>query len=84
MEYLTEKERKEKISHRGNYYSFESCVDLSTGVAISANSANMTDFKPVALVSDTMQFTAWWMLTYHKRLNGFAGLDTIKFVFKIH
>jgi hypothetical protein len=82
MSYLTEAERKEKIIHNCEYYQFESCVDLSQGVKIKQiyyRDEDLTKTHPEKLAVDVAQFTIWWTYSFHKKLNGFSGIDTIKF-----
>lgn len=79
MSYLTQEERKQPISHMCNYFTFKSCADLSQGVKITAITGN-PKYKenPNLIAQDVACFTCWWVLTFRENLNGFAGLDTIK------
>lgn len=82
MSYLTEAERKEKIIHNCEYYQFESCVDLSEGVKIKQlyyRDDDLIKTNPEKLAADVAQFTIWWTYSFHKKLNGFSGIDTIRF-----
>lgn len=84
MSYLTQEEIKEHISHHGEYFKFSSCVDLSQGVLVQPLYHDLKDImvKPERLIMDTALFTSWWINNFHKRLNGFSGLDTIKYTLK--
>lgn len=82
MAYLTEDQRKEKIIHNCNYFQFESCADLSIGVTIRCLHYGLNEIlkkKPEILASDSVQFAMWWSRNFHTKLNGFSGIDTIKF-----
>lgn len=88
MSYLTQEERKEKISHVCDYFQFESCADLSKGVTMTLiypgftkGAGEFVKLHPALFVRDMSKFLGWWLLTFHKRLNGFSGLDTINYKF---
>lgn len=82
--FFTPEERKQKISHQCDWFNFESVADLSTGVTIyhpfGANTNTATYQEKLA--QDVALFTAWWILNFHGRLNGFSGLDTISWTIK--
>jgi hypothetical protein len=78
--YLSNEERKEPISYYSNGYDFYSCKDLSEGVVVKRNSFMNDSREGLAIaISD---FITWWLFTFHHRLNGFSGTDTIKWKFE--
>lgn len=79
MAYLSDKERKEPIKRICRYYEFTSCADLSQGVKIRPLTEN-PEYKTATylIAQDVASFTAWWINAVHKNLNGFSGMDTIK------
>ena len=82
MSYFTEEERKEHLIHNCEFFQFESCVDLSKGVTIRAIHYELDYIlknKPEALASDSVRFGIWWNNNFHKKLNGFSGIDCVKF-----
>ena len=85
MPYLTETERKQPIRHMCQWYEFSSCADLSEGVKIKpiVDNPDFRGEKAINLIArDVAQFTAWWMISFHGKLNGFSGIDTIKWEMK--
>ncbi len=79
MSYLTATERKEPISHICGLHVFRSCVDLSEGVRVE-KLPHVHKTTHATLIADTAQFTMWWTINFFKKLNGFSGIDTIKFI----
>lgn len=83
MAYLTEEERKQKISHQCDRFNFVSVVDLSGGVKVyhpfGASDKVFTRAYSEMLARDTASFIAWWMITFHEKLNGFQGFGSVKF-----
>lgn len=81
MSYLTNDERKEMCTHHGNYYTFHYIRDLSEDVQLyqKYTGRDVTTQKE-RLAADVMQFTAMWMLDTFPRLNGFPGIDTVRFI----
>ena len=72
---ISKEERKKKLEHYSAGYLFKSCIDLSEGVYIYPDSYTSDDSKLLAAVAE---FVAWWMCNIHSELNGFSGMDTIK------
>lgn len=82
MSYFTTEERKAKIAYHGDYFTFKSCADLSMGVTITMDDYySNKDFMLYVpkLISDTARFTTHWMVNFKPKLNGFSGMDTVKF-----
>jgi hypothetical protein len=75
--YLTQEERKYPIGHGCTHATIEAVADLSGGVTIKPYCGNYTKEQ---MACDVAQFTAWWCREIHKRLNGFSGLDCIKWI----
>lgn len=79
MAYLTDKERKKPIVHLCDWYEFTSCVDLSQGVKIRPIIDKPEYRANLSLIArDVASFTTWWIINFHGDLNGFSGVDTIK------
>ena len=77
MAYLTQEERKQQCQDYYNGFTFDCIRDLSQPVVITGDIANTK-----RLCSAITNFIGMWMYSTHKNLNGFAGLDTIKYEFK--
>lgn len=75
---LSDKDRKEPLSHACDYVSFESCVDLSKGVRVipygSVNKISVDQYS-----QDLATFFTWWTNMVLKDLNGFSGFNHVKF-----
>jgi hypothetical protein len=80
MSYLTQEDRKEMCTHHGNYYTFHYVRDLSEDVHIYHKQPMTFVVAKERLAADVMQFTAMWMLDTFTRLNGFPGIDTVRFI----
>jgi len=81
--YITTEERKKKLTHMCNYFNFESCIDLSQGVKVTPilRGKDMVEIPFNVIAQDIACFTAWWTMNILPTLNGFSGLDTIKWEF---
>lgn len=77
---LSDEERKKKIDHYSNGYLFESCIDLSIGVTVTKK--DWQDDSKENLAAAVAEFITFWRINYRDRLNGFAGVDSIKWIFK--
>lgn len=75
MAYLTQKERKQKYYEIVNYFSFESCVDLSKPVKVYGYKPGLEE----QLAQEVGCFIGRWLLNIHPQLNGFPGLDTVAY-----
>lgn len=81
MAYLTENERKQKISHMASWFTFESVADLSGGVNIYnpfSKEDSVKDSWNELLAKDTAIFIMWWARTFYGNLNGFPGFGAIE------
>ena len=75
--YCTDEQRKQSLDHRCNHLDFKSCIDLSVGVKITcfySDKVSLTNYT-----KDIASFMTWWTLNVLPMLNGFSGVDTIKF-----
>jgi len=75
MKYLTEVERKQRSMDIFNGFTFEYTVDLSDEIYIHPP-INHTEEE---LCSAITQFVGMFMVTTYGKLNGFNGLDNVKF-----
>ena len=75
---LSDEDRKQPISHGCNYFRFESCVDLSSGVKVipygNRQMYSINDYS-----QDLASFMCWWTKFVMKDLNGFSGFSHVKF-----
>lgn len=84
MAYLTEEERKKPFSHVCDYFIFESCVDLSIGIKATPIVPDKSNemVNPDIIARDVATLTTWWIMNILPTLNGFSGIDTIKWDFE--
>jgi len=75
--FLTKEERKNPIEHGCSHATFKAVADLSSGVTIKPY-GDGKNYTAQQMACDVAQFTMWWGRELHKRLNGFSGIDTIK------
>jgi hypothetical protein len=76
MSYISKEERKKPLEHHVNGYLFKSCIDLSNGVTVVR--MEYADHSNEALSKAVAEFTAWWTVNIHRYLNGFSGMDCIR------
>lgn len=84
MAYLTKEQRKEKLVHSCDGFTFTSCVDLSIPIKVTAYTDSSTERAgryPGLFAVAVANFTGWWIFAFHGKLNGFPGLDTLRFEF---
>lgn len=85
MDYFTPEQRKGKIAYQGDYFTFQSCADLSKGVTVIANwdyeHSDLVMYIP-KLIADTANFTTHWMIHFHPKLKSFSGMDSVDFNFQ--
>lgn len=75
---LSNKDRKQPLSHGCNYFSFESCLDLSIGVKVIPY-GNYEEYRINQYSQDLASFMCWWNHFVMKDLNGFSGFSHIEF-----
>ena len=85
MSYLSDLERSEVLVREYDYFRFKCVADLSSGIEIKLldnkyDLANFTKRYPEKLAAETARFTMWWTINFHRKLNGFSGIDTVKFI----
>lgn len=81
MAYMTDEERAAPLVHYAEGLTF-SCdrLDLKTPVTVSHyNGPNFINHQRLA--TSMACFMAWWILNVHPRLNGFSGVDCIRWKF---
>lgn len=81
MSYYTEEERKEEWIFECDHFTFKTCKDLSRGVTVTprnVNTAILGQELMNMLAQEISRFTFYWLLYHKDKLNGFSGLDTIK------
>jgi hypothetical protein len=79
--YYSEKERKANrvwTSSNSHFYFYHS-VDLSDGVRIRPL---ISDYTENELCQATAEFICIWTINEYPKLNGFPGIDTVKFEVK--
>lgn len=72
--YMTEEERKQPFSYFTEGFQFETCVDFSLPVKVTP----LGEYNKEMLCKAIASVTAHFMLWVHPRLNGFSGVDTIR------
>lgn len=76
--FYTEEERKNKINIIRNGFYFQTCYDLSEGITVySNNKFNQEQYSQALSI-----FFGFWFREHFPKLNGFPGLDTVKYKFK--
>ena len=76
---LTDEDRKAPLVHTCNYFTFETCLDLSEPIKVIPLS-NKTDLVSLQAYSkDVCSFICWWSHFVKKDLNGFSGFSNVKF-----
>lgn len=76
---LTTEDRKEKLQHGCDYFTFESCLDLSKPIKVIPY-GNAKEVSLEIYSRDVASFICWWTHFIHKDLNGFSGFSHVKFV----
>lgn len=76
---LTKEDRKHRLEHGCDHFTFETCLDLSEPVKVipygNASSYSLEDYS-----RDIASFICWWTHFVQKDLNGFSGFSHVKFV----
>lgn len=75
---LTDEDRKEPLQHGCNYFTFETCLDLSQPVKVIPY-GDPTEVSLQNYTRDVANFICWWTHFVHKDLNGFSGFSHVKF-----
>lgn len=76
--FLTDEDRKESLVHGCNYFTFESCLDLSSGVKVIPY-GSYSEYTVNQYSRDLASFMCWWDYFVKKDLNGFSGFHNVKF-----
>jgi hypothetical protein len=77
--FLTPEDRKHKCSHRGEYFTFETNLDLSIPIKVTPFISNEGKFNVNQYSVDLAIFMEWWSREVWKDLNGFSGFHNVKF-----
>lgn len=75
---LTNQDRKEKLVRGCEYFTFETCLDLSEPIKIKPHGTS-GEYSLDIYSRDVASFIGWWVHFVHKDLNGFSGFSNIKF-----
>lgn len=78
---LSNEDRKKKLEHGCEYFTFITCLDLSEPIEIIPY-GNATEFSLDIYSRDIASFFCWWTHFVHKDLNGFSGFSNVNFVLK--
>lgn len=87
MAYVSNEKRKEPFIWCGDYFKFETRYDLSGGINvsildyISVERAKEYAKNKEVLAEDIACFIGNFMTFHYHTLNGFSGLDTLKWNF---
>src|ERR1035437_2592931 len=74
--FLTPEDRKHKCSHRGEYFTFETNLDLSIPIKVTPFISNEGKFNVNQYSVDLAIFMEWWSREVWKILNGFPVFIT--------
>lgn len=80
--YYTEKEREKVFVFEGDHFTFKTRYDLSHGIEVIPNSRLNKEEQSSLLAIDISLFILYWNENHRERLNGFSGLDTVKWNIK--
>ena len=75
---LTAEDRKEKLQHGCEHFTFETCLDLSEPIKVIPY-GNETKVSLQNYSRDIARFFCWWTHFVQKDLNGFSGFSNVKF-----
>jgi len=75
--FISNEDRKSKLTHGCNFLRFETCIDLSEPIKIYHYCGN-TKITLENYTKDVALFFNWWTTNVMKDLNGFNGFSNIK------
>lgn len=75
---LSEEDGKQPLTHTCNYFTFNTCLDLSKPIQVIPL-GNSTEFTANQYSRDLASFIAWHNHFVMKDLNGFSGFSNVKF-----
>ena len=75
---LTSEDRKEKLQHGCDDFTFETCLDLSEPIKVIPY-GNPNEVSLNVYSRNVASFICWWTHFVKKDLNGFYGFHNIKF-----
>lgn len=76
--YIKDEDRKQKLEHGCEYFTFETCLDLSQPVKVIPYGSS-TEFSLNQYSRDVASFICWWTHFVKEHLNGFSGFSNVKF-----
>lgn len=77
---LSKEDRKRPLTRRCEFFTFESCIDLSEGVKVIPY-GNSKKYSSEVYSRDLASFISWWSYFVQKDLNGFSGFGSVNFEF---
>ena len=77
--YLTKEDRKELLERGLEYTTFKTCLDLSKPIEITMY-GQRGELTLEQYSRDVASFMAFWTNFVLKDLNGFSGMNSVKFV----
>jgi hypothetical protein len=75
---LTAEDRKAPLQHGCDYFTFETCLDLSEPIKVIPY-GDPTEVSLQIYSRDIASFICWWTHFVKKDLNGFSGFSHVKF-----
>lgn len=75
---LSDQDRKQKLEHGCQHFTFVTCLDLSTPIKMIPY-GSIGKFTMNQYSQDIASFIAWWCHFVQKDLNGFSGFSHVKF-----
>lgn len=77
--YLTDEQRKMPLEHGCEYFTFKTCMDLSSPIEI--RQYGTATEQPLTWYSiDIANFISWWTREVAPTLNGFSGFNNVRFI----
>ena len=75
---LSSEDRKARLEHGCEYFTFKTCVDLTEPIIVTPY-GNATKFSINSYSRDVASFICWWTNMVQIDLNGFSGFSNIEF-----
>jgi len=75
---LTDEDRKARLQHGCEHFTFETCLDLSKPIKVIPYGTRQ-EFSVQEYSRDVSSFMVWWTNNVMKDLNGFSGFHNVKF-----
>lgn len=74
---LTAEDRKVRLEHGCEYFTFKTCLDLSEPIKVIPY-GTLKEYPLQEYSRDVASFICWWTHFVQKDLNGFSGFHNVK------